>query len=570
MTEAGTAVSVRQSEVDGVRTFWVPSRSRTLRASLLFRMGMSDLTLTHHGRLHLLEHLALHGRESVSSPSNGEVGLLHTAFDIAGRPEQVVDFFTRLCRWLADPHFDDLDHERRVLTAEARQNVPGATARHLAWRYGARGPGVAAFWEYGLQHANADGLRTLAQEAFVSGNAVLALSGEPPADLRLPLREGRRRPTSVAVGCQQPLPGGFTDAVNGVGLSGAVSRSTAATAFGRALHRELQRDIRGHSGMGYSAWSAYEVVDAETAVIATGMDILAEGRAGLVDRVQAQLRRLTDQGPNAADFVDDIEMTVRHFSDPSVDPWWSASAAARADVLGGEPFDPDQQLDQLRCLTMDDLRQVAGQFQAGMLIGVDRGTDHGTLQWLDLPPNGRRIDEGRSYHAIERPVDLSVLTVGPRQIRMQDGDRWLTADPAEVEAAVAYGDGGRILIRSDGYQLSVEPSLWRQGHAAVKAIDALIPVDRVVAMPARPADRIPQPTVSRRDRNRYRLELTVTHPVVLAMIAVLFGVTGVTDLAHEGAYLFGPAVLAGVGAYYSSKRWRSRRRGRDRSRRRRG
>ncbi|HEX8768355.1 MAG TPA: hypothetical protein VF714_08290, partial [Jatrophihabitans sp.] len=474
-------MSVRRSEVDGVPTYWVPSSSQTLRASLMFRIGMSDLTLPTHGRLHLLEHLALHGRESISSPSNGEVGLLHTAFEIAGRPEQVVDFFAQLCTWLADPRFDDLAHERRVLSAEQQQRAHGATARHLMCRYGARGAGLAAYPEYGLHQASADDLRTLAEAAFVSGNAVLSLSGEPPADLRLPLREGRRRPTSVAVGCEQPLPGGFTDPVDGIGLSGALPRSTAATAFTRTLQRELQRDIRGQSGMGYSAWSAYEAVDADTAVIAAGMDILAEGRAGLVDRTQALLRRLAGQGPDAADFADDIELAVRHLSDPSADPWWGAYAAARADVIGGRPFDIDRYLDELQRLSLDDLRQVAGQFQASMLLGVDQGTEHGDLDWLDAAPNGRRIEGGQSYFAIERPVDRAVLTVGPRQIRIEDGERWLAAAPAEVEAALAYPDGGRVLIRSDGYQLPVEPNLWRHGQAAVGVIDALIPADRVVA-----------------------------------------------------------------------------------------
>lgn len=557
MTEADTAVPVRQSDVDGVPTYWVPSRSHTLRASLLFRIGMSDLALHHHGRLHLLEHLALHGRESVSSPSNGEVGLLHTAFDIAGRPEQVVDFFVELCTWLANPRLDDLDHERRVLSAEEQQRGQGATARHLLWRYGARGAGLAAHPEYGLHQASADELCTLAQEAFVNGNAVLTLSGEPPADLRLPLRPGRRRPTSVAVGCDQPLPGGFTDPVNGIGMSGAVSRSTAATTFARTLHRELQRDIRGQSGMGYSAWAAYEVVDSQTAVIAAGMDILAEGRTGLVDRAQSLLRRLADRGPDASDFADDIELTVRQLSDPSVDPWWRAHAAARADVLGGKPFDSNEHLDELRCLRIDDLRAVASQFRSSLLLGVDQGTDHGDLGWLDAAPNGQRIDAGRSFAAIERPVDRSVLTVGPRQVRIQDGDRWLAVDPAEVAATLAYPDGGRVLIRPDGYRLSVEPAMWRHGQAAVSALDALVTADRLVAMPARSEDRIPKPSLTGRGRLRYRLARVSNDSAVLAVLAVLFGLLAVYQLArgHTAGPLL-PAVLAGLRAYQMRKRKR--------------
>jgi len=68
-------VAVERDEVDGVPAFWVPAEG-PLRASLVFRTGQVDEPLHQRGWTHLLEHLALHGRDSVRRPVNGSVSTL--------------------------------------------------------------------------------------------------------------------------------------------------------------------------------------------------------------------------------------------------------------------------------------------------------------------------------------------------------------------------------------------------------------------------------------------------------------------------------------------------------------
>src|SRR5205823_569652 len=117
-----------------------------------------------------------------------------------------------LCRWLSQPVLDDLGHVKRILRAEATQRAGTVTARHLLWRYGARGPGVVAFPEYGLHSAPPEQLRALAGHVFVHGNAVLSFSQPPPEHLHISLPDGDWRPPNAPIPCDMPLPGAFTDA----------------------------------------------------------------------------------------------------------------------------------------------------------------------------------------------------------------------------------------------------------------------------------------------------------------------------------------------------------------------
>jgi len=546
-------LDVEHTVIDAVRTYWVPGRGQTLSASLMFRVGSADLSLATHGRLHLLEHLALHGRDSVSSPVNGSVDLLITSFDIAGRREEVVTFLADLCQWLAEPSFSDVEHERRVLAAEQELRRPGAAARHLLWRYGAGGPGLVAFEELGLRRADEAGLRELASASFTTGNAVLVLNGEPPASLRLPLKEGLRSAPRPAMPCEQSLPGGFTDPVNGIGLSGTVPRSSAATLFARTLHRELQEEIRAASGMGYSAWSSYEVVDSDTGVIVAGIDVLPEGRIGVVECGRALVRRLAVEGPRPDALAAEIELTVRQACD-APDRSWLAWAVARADLLGGDPFQPRRHLEELRETSVEAVREVARSFEATMLIGVDRGTNHGALRWLDGPPNDRPVADGRTYRAADAPIDRAVLTVSDRHIQVQ-GDRCLVVEPAELAVAVAYPDGGRTLVRRDGYQLTIEPTLWRNGSAAVAAVDSVLPAHLVVPMPERDPHQLPQPRTTARQRLGFRVRRTVFRWQGLTVLALLLAALGSwAALTSNGSVPLLPITVISWCAYRAYKR----------------
>lgn len=543
-----TAASLRRGEVEGIPAFWVDGDPTDVRASLVFRAGMADLSLPRHGWLHGLEHLALHGRTTIRRPVNGQVTILTTSFDVRSDADGVVDFFRGLSRWLAEPQFGDLDHESRVLRAEESGRGFSPVARHLVWRYGARGPGLAGYDELGLNTLNPAGLHDLSRQAFARGNAVLAFSAPPPAGLELRLPEGPRWSTAPAVPCKQRVPAGFTDRVNGVALSGVLPRSTAATTLSRTLQRHLHAQFREQSGMGYSAWNSYEVVDAETAVVFAGIDVLPEGRYGLVDRVVQVVQRLGRDGLDPTDFADDIYLTVKQMREDR-DGAWQPWSAARNEALGRPVQDRDELVAELENLQPADLAEAARRFYQSMLIGVDPGTGSGiSVPWLSAPTNPVPR-EGREFTPIDHPVDRSTLVLAPDQTAIKSANSRIIVAHHDVAAMLRYADGARCLIRRDGYRLTVEPSLWRDGMAAVAALDAALPATLQVGLPARPASEIPRPRVDKRQRRRYYAEQFGHSPAgwtaLFVFFVVLILVTLQAGLGKEIGLLLFALVFSG-------------------------
>lgn len=112
--------ALHETEVDGVRCFWVETDRPTLSAQLIFRQGMADEWLNESGWLHMLEHLSLHGRGGGTLQVNGSVSLLHTSFTAHGPAERVGAHFSDLTQWLSAPTFHEFERERGVLQAESR------------------------------------------------------------------------------------------------------------------------------------------------------------------------------------------------------------------------------------------------------------------------------------------------------------------------------------------------------------------------------------------------------------------------------------------------------------------
>ena len=527
--------ALRRTEVDGVPVVW-SNGNAPLRAGLWFRAGMADATLPTHGWLHLLEHLALHGRDTIRTPVNGQVDLLHTVFAVEGEPTDVVTVLRDLCRWLATPQFGGLEHERRVLRAEAAQRSPGTAGAHLLWRYGAQGPGLGGYDELGLHTAGPDGLRRLAEEYFTAGNAVLALTGPPPAGLKLQLRPGGRRAPSAAQRCDQPSPAGFVDRPNAVSLSSTLPRSSVATTLVRTVQRALQQDLRHRAGVGYSAWSAYELVDADHAMVAAGIDVLPEAVPTAVADVLTALRRLGDRGPDETEVRDDIEQFVRHLE--SAHAAELAPFRAARDLLLDRPVRSSAELAaEARAVTPEDLRVAAGKLWSDLLVSADPGSpaDH-QLTWL-RPPRDRQIIEGRTFRPAGAPVVDGELTVGERGTRLADAENVMIAGYDDLAALVMFPDGGRRLIRRDGYQVVVEPGLWRNGAAAVALIDQAVARGVRVPMPERPAEEVPRNTVTAGQRLKHLLGRAWLMPLLVLVAAV--GITvGLKQVLSDTALRF--------------------------------
>lgn len=530
-----TAAGVlRRTDIEGVPAFWTPGRGDgPVAASLWVRAGMVDLPLVRHGWLHLIEHVALHGKGDVRTSVNGAVSLLTTRFDVSGDEQQVVAFFRDLCAWLTDPAFDNLDHETRVLRAEQSGRPIGATARHLLWRYGAAGPGVAGYDEIGLAAANADELRMLARRIFTRGNVAVSINTEPPANLEVALPDGPRLEIPPAVPCDQMMPAGFFDPVDGVAISGAVSRSWGATLLARALGRELHRQFRDTDGIGYSSWNAYEPVDAHTAVVATGIDILPDKRFDLVDRTRSVLEDFAATALTEELVGEEKDAIIREMMNDRDASSWPWVVAMRV-LLGDEERDRAASIELLQDVTVDDVRAATEEFRHSLLVGVDATTPKGHwVGWLNPPAQAAQPDAQQTFQLVDHPVHKGELLVGRDWIQIVGADRrGLLVRGADLAGVLAYPDGGRMLIRKDGYQVAVEPALWRHGESLAAVVEQLAP-DRLLPQRPRPQSAIPAPSVTPSMRRRYWLRLAVGNRWLLTGVLVTLAVIGTAFAATQ-------------------------------------
>lgn len=548
------AGELRVTEVDGVPVYWVPGEGR-MRASLWFRGGFADDTLPTHGWRHLLEHLALHDRDTIRVPINGRVTMLHTTFDAEGEPEDIVTFLRDLCGWLNAPDFGELEHERRVLRAESARRGAGPVELHMLWRYGAQGPGLVAYSEYGLQTAEPDRLRALAAEVFARGNAVLALTGPPPAGLRLPLPDGSRSPARVAVPCDQRLPLGFGGPPGSVAVSGVLQRSTVGPALGRALRRGLEDGFRHGAGVGYSGWHSYELVDAENAMLTAGIDMLPEARPTVVAQTLDVLRDLRQRGPDPTELRDDVDQEIRRIKAEPAEHWMPY-VAAREVLLGRPVLERDELIAEAEEITVGEVRRAADALWDSVLLSVDPdATTDPRLNWITRPPGSRSTPTGRRFRAAGWPVVKGELTVGRSGAHLETGSAEASASYDDLAALIAYPDGGRQLVRRDGYQLQIEPARWRNGQQAVAAVDDAVSPTLKVPMPARDPEDIPRSPVTRRHLATYLLKKPASWVALICVAVVVIGLASgipAQRIAQPGAVA---VLLVGViVAFYNLRR----------------
>src|SRR3954452_6943245 len=189
---------VRETQIDSVLCFFVETGRPASAAHLLFRQGLADEPLHESGWLHLLEHLALLDRESLTRPIEARQTLLLTHFAAFGGPEAITEHMGALARSLAQPDPRLLARERGILQAAAHEPSDGLI-RSLTWRYGAAGPGVASYAEIGAMSATEQALVERSRLVFNAANAILVLDAPPPAGLSVPLPPGEYLHAPAAV-----------------------------------------------------------------------------------------------------------------------------------------------------------------------------------------------------------------------------------------------------------------------------------------------------------------------------------------------------------------------------------
>jgi zinc protease len=452
-------------EVDGVPAFWPRKRTGPAAGMLMFRVGQADETLPQRGITHLVEHLALVPSGLPPHGFNGQTGPTTTTFAISGQPRELVEFFATLGASLQSLPSGRTDVERGVLKTEEGER---ATAASSLWRlrWGPRGFGLLGYDEMGVGHLGADVLQFWADHWFVRQNAVLVLNGPPPRGLHLPLKEGVRKPPPAVGEPIDPMPGSFTQAPS-FGFSLVRKRTAAATTAMWLLHERLNRELRHEQGIVYGVGASTMPLDEShrhevfwTTALDEKLTVAGEAMVAVLSK--------PGQPMTAEEKKSWASMRRARRSQGKDVPGSTAWAAylAEASLLGHEPTTLDVLDKEERAVrepqVLEALEEALGSALLALPLDVDPGAIATPLpEYSPAAVTGKVLKpaHGQAEKLILAPDGISAVTDrGP-----------VTVGFSRCEAVMAFDDGARVLIGTDGFAVTYRPEQWKAKPQEVTA-----------------------------------------------------------------------------------------------------
>jgi predicted Zn-dependent peptidase len=477
--------------VDGMPTLYAP-REGLMTGGIFFRVGRADETLATSGITHLVEHLALYGQNLSGAHHNGETADAYTLFHVTGTEAEVVTHLNAVCAALRELPLARLETEKQILRTEASRREHGGFDWMRLWRYGPQGFGLAAYDELGTWRLTPDDVQSWVRTYFTRDNAVVFFTSDHvPAGLDLRLPPGYRQPVPDLPGTLPVTPAYFSGAQGGVVLDAVVGRSAAASMFTRVARRALFRDLRQEGGLSYAAEADYSPRDSERAVVTLYADALPEKQDAVVGGFVDTLARLRTGKFDPSDVEAARADGLKNLEVPELGAAMLPATALDL-LMGARVKSPVELRTEIATVTVEDLRQVAHAVWSGALMQVP-GRD---VDWAGLTPAPRFSDEAVAGRAFPRIGHEGVgLVLGDDGVSFTTSQGPSTVRFGDCEALMTRPDGGRELIGRDGFRVVVEPTLYAGLSAALVAelVDTRVPADRVVPLPARDPDDIPQP-----------------------------------------------------------------------------
>ncbi|MFG2572860.1 M16 family metallopeptidase [Streptomyces sp. NPDC048481] len=482
---------VAHTTVDGIPALHAPASGNEITAGLFFRVGRADETLATAGITHLVEHLALHRLGLSDLHYNGATANAYTLFHVTGSEEEVVEYLNSVCAGLRDLPMQRLETEKEILRTEAAGRGGGPHHQMPLWRYGAQGYGLSSYSELGTWGLTPDQVRSWAETRFTRDNAVLWITSDRiPDGLDLTLPAGSRLPAPAATSALPTTPAYIGGDDGHVVLTSVLRRSTAASVFAEVLGRALFRDLRQEGGYSYSAEADYSPRDARFATLTAYADALPQKQDAVVGGFVDTLARLRAGRIEQAE-LDSARGKLRKMYDiPDLGAATLPSYALGL-LLGHRILSPEQHRAELDAVTVQDLHEVAREAWGNALMQAPgRGLD-----WAGLtaaPQHSEAAVVGTRHQSLE-DEDVT-LVIGAEGVSLLTPRGPVTVRYDACAAMTTRPDGSRALTGHDGFSVTVEPTLFRGvTPERVAAIDAAVPRQTTVPLPAREPDRIPQP-----------------------------------------------------------------------------
>lgn len=460
-------------------------------AGLFFRVGRADETLATAGVTHLVEHLALHRLGVSDVHFNGATANTYTLFHVTGDEAEVVAYLNSVCAALRDLPLERLETEKEILRTEAAGRSNGPNSQMPLWRYGAQGYGLASYDELGTWSLTADQVRHWAETRFTRDNAVLWITTDHvPDGLDLDLPAGFRVPSPAASDALPVTPAYIRGDDGHIVFDAVLRRSTAAAVFADVLGRALYRDLRVDGGYSYTADARYSPRDAGSATLTAYADALPKKQDAVVGGFVDALARLRAGRIEQAELDSARGRLLKQYDTPDLGAALLPSYALSL-LLGHEILSPEQHKAELAAVTVDDLREVAREAWDNGLFQVPT---HG-VDWAGCtlaPQFSASQVTGTRHPSLEN--DDVTLVIGGEGVSLLLPGGPVTVRYDACVAMTTRPDGARTLTGRDGFRVAVEPTMFRDvAPERIAALDAAVPTDAVVPLPARDPERIPRP-----------------------------------------------------------------------------
>ncbi|MFF0486567.1 insulinase family protein [Streptomyces sp. NPDC004435] len=473
--------------IDGVPVLWAEAPG-PLEAALVFGCGVSDETFRTLGVTHLVEHLAMSTLPRLHYDHNASVTLSLTEFTVSGRPEQVADFLGRVCEALSSLPLDRIEREAGVLAAEGSGATDPTSAELLSFRYGTQGAGLASWDGPGPDRIPVEAVRDTATRYFHSGNAVLVLTGPPPAGLRLPLPAGERPDRGTAQPVLQPGPLWFQAEVPGPGLALRGDLDDPALILAHAVLLErLRKLVRHQEGLTYE-------IDGSRRYAGPGEDdffVRLDAREGQERRVAELLwqesLRLADEGVTEAELAEELAALREVWLDPRATSAELGEAAASS-LFGVEYQDAQARLNALAKTTPEQARQAfAAALGTALLVvpgetevelrqpdgtALPSGSCRSEREW---PSQGLVCKPSLSDRLLSSAARRARLAVTAEGVWIRDGDGEVIHVPFDEVVGVETDGPGRVVFGRRNCVVPMVPDLFANLGPAVAALDAAVP-----------------------------------------------------------------------------------------------
>lgn len=475
---------IQRTEVDGVRTFWIDAPGPMV-AALVFRVGRSDEPTPLGGISHLVEHLALAGLGVQDYDHNGFVDGHLTVFTNVGRPDEVTAFLGSVVASLADLPLDRLVLERRILREEREQRGPsvGGALRWYRFGYAGQGRGLGpADDEIGLGWLGPDRVADWAARHFTRQNAVLWLSGPPPADLHLGgLRDGVPAPSPTVDAIPGiTFPAHLAWEGPGAHLAMTAERTSAINIVANIAHKRARQQLRFDRGLVYDVELDYEPITPTTTHVQLGADCPDDRIAAVLDGLLGVVRDLAERGPTQAELDAEMSAYLRQYEDR--DGHIALLAATAADALwGAETCTAEEFAAMRRAVGPGEAAAAMREALRTLLALANTPSVTGLTPypaWSPTRVDGREYGPAGFFLPGRKPKERLFASPDGVSIAVAPGE-WLTVRYIDTVACLHDDDHVRTLLGRDGIRVTVAAPAWKDGLQVIDAIDRAIPPELV-------------------------------------------------------------------------------------------